>query len=97
MPVSQFAEVLQKIISFLPGTYGTSLMRTHALRGVFAEMESLNISDEVIKGLKDSIDCNAYFFDKNVSVSAMYLIISVSVVLLVGVYIVLNILKGKKK
>ena len=29
----------QKVISFLPGTYGTSLLRNHALRGVFAEME----------------------------------------------------------
>ena len=38
MPISQFSEGLQKVISFLPGTYGTSLLRNHALRGVFEEM-----------------------------------------------------------
>ena len=40
MPISQFSEGLQKLISFLPGTYGTSLLRNHALRGVFGEMET---------------------------------------------------------
>ena len=40
MPISQFSEGLQKVISFLPGTYGTSLLRIHALRGVFREMDS---------------------------------------------------------
>ena len=29
MPISAFGEGLQKIISFLPGTYGTSLIRNH--------------------------------------------------------------------
>ena len=96
MPVSQFADGLQKVISFLPGTYGTSLLRNHALRGVFAEMERLNFSEEAIKAFRDSIDCNAYFFDKNVSVPIMYVILSVSVVVLVSVYIALNILKGRK-
>ena len=35
MPISQFSDGLQKAISFLPGTYGTSLLRNHFLRGVF--------------------------------------------------------------
>lgn len=31
MPVSSFSAGLQKVISFLPGTYGTGLLRNHAL------------------------------------------------------------------
>ena len=38
MPISNFGEGLQKVLSFLPGTYGTSLLRNHAMRGVYAEM-----------------------------------------------------------
>mgnify|MGYP005965216993 FL=1 len=33
MPVSNFSPALQKILSFLPGTYGTVLLRNHAMRG----------------------------------------------------------------
>ncbi len=35
MPVSSFSSGLQKVISFLPGTYGTGLVRNHALNGAF--------------------------------------------------------------
>ena len=31
MPISSFSEGLQKVVSFLPGTYGTSLVRNHSL------------------------------------------------------------------
>lgn len=96
MPVSQFAEGLQRVISFLPGTYGTSLLRNHALRGTFAEMERLKFPEEAITGIRDSIDCNVYFFDNKVPIPAMYAILIVSVLLLLGVYVMLNILKGRK-
>lgn len=33
MPIAQFSSGLQHILMFLPGTYGTSLIRNHALRG----------------------------------------------------------------
>ena len=38
MPISQFSVGLQRVLSFLPGTYGTSLVRNHAMGGVFEEM-----------------------------------------------------------
>ena len=40
MPISSFGEGLQKIISFLPGTYGTSLIRNHTMQGALAEMQN---------------------------------------------------------
>lgn len=33
MPISNFSDPLQKFMSFLPGTYGTSLLRTTLWRG----------------------------------------------------------------
>ena len=35
MPISSFSDGLQKVLSFLPGTYGTSLLRNHCLGGVY--------------------------------------------------------------
>ena len=90
MPISQFSEGLQAVISFLPGTYGTSLLRNHALRGVFAEMEDAGFSADAVDGLKDAIDCNVYFFDQKVSEPIMYAILAATVVLLVAIYILMN-------
>lgn len=66
MPISQFGEGLQKALSFLPGTYGTSLLRNHALRGVFAGMTDCGFPAEVVEQIRDSIDCNLYFFGERV-------------------------------
>ena len=90
MPISQFSEGLQNLISFLPGTYGTSLLRNHALRGVFAEMEDEGFPADVVDGLKDAIDCNLYFFDQKVAEPIMYAILSATVLLLIGIYILMN-------
>lgn len=95
MPISSFSDGLQKVLLFLPGTYGTSLVRNHALGGVFAEMEEQGIPGVVVDSMRDAIDCNLYFFDEKVQISEMYIVIGVTVVVLVGVYILLNTLKKK--
>lgn len=97
MPISQFSEGLQKALSFLPGTYATSLLRNHALRGVFEGLEADGYPNKVIEVLRDVIDCNVYFFDEKVGVPAMYWILSVSVVVLIAVYVVLNVVKRNSK
>ncbi len=96
MPISQFSTGLQKILGFLPGTYGTSLLRNHALRGVFAEMEQQNFPKEVIEGIRDSIDCNLYFFGEKVETGTMYLILCGTVAALIGVYVLINVIAGRK-
>ncbi len=93
MPISQFGDGLQRVISFLPGTYGTSLIRNHAMRGAFAEMPKLHFPTEVIDGIRDSIDCNLYFFDHKVETDTMYLILGGSVAVLIIAYVLLNRLK----
>ncbi len=96
MPISSFNEGLQKIISFLPGTYGTSLIRNHTMQGAFAEMQNQGVPTSVIEGIKDSLDCNLYFSGEQVSISTMYMILGVTVVVLIGVYILLNKFNKRK-
>ena len=96
MPISQFSDGLQKVISFLPGTYGTSLLRNHALRGVFEEMDSQGFPAEVVEAIKDSVDCNLYFFGEKVTLSTMYLILGGTVVVLIAAYVLLNVVRVRK-
>ena len=94
MPISSFGEGLQKIIAFLPGTYGTSLIRNHTMQGALAEMQNQGIPTEVIEKLKDSLDCNLYFFGSHVNIGTMYIILSITIFVLIGIYVLLN--KSKK-
>ena len=94
MPISSFGEGLQKIISFLPGTYGTSLIRNHTMQGALAEMQNQGIPTEVIEKLKNSLDCNLYFFGSQVNIGTMYMILGITILVLIGIYILLN--KSKK-
>lgn len=96
MPVSNFSPVLQKILSFLPGTYGTVLLRNHAMRGAFRQMTKDGIPQEVIEKICDSVDCNLYFFGEKVSVSAMYMVLCASILLFIGIYIAVNLIKEKR-
>lgn len=96
MPISQFGEGLQKVISFFPGTYGTSLIRRHFMRGVFEEMENTGFPSEVVKEIGNSIDCNLKFLGSEVSEGAMYAVLAGAVVLLVAVYVLMNVIAEKK-
>ena len=96
MPISQFSDDLQRIISFLPGTYGTALLRNHSTRGAFEAMSEQNVPVEVINGLKDVVDCKITFFDKDVSIGNMYIILICSIVLLMGIYVFINSKLSKK-
>ena len=93
MPISSFATGLQNVLMFLPGTYGTSLIRTHALNGAMRELAAPGAPVELIDGLKSGLDCTLEFFGHTVSVGAMYGVLIGSTVLFIGAYILINILK----
>lgn len=95
MPISNFGEGLQKVLSFLPGTYGTALFRNHALNGVYEEMGRIGFPAEVVESIRDSIDCNLYFCGEKVSIGAMYGVMAAAVAILTGVYVLLNLLRKK--
>ena len=95
MPLASFGEGLRTAIMFLPGTYGTALVRNHAMQGVLAEMEAEGLPAQVITSLKDGLDCNIYFFDQAVDIPVMYAVLGGTVLLLILVYILLNACKKK--
>ena len=97
MPISQYGKGLQNFLSFLPGTYGTSLIRNHSLNGVYRELTDIGVPSDILDKIKDSLDCNLYFFDNKVSVGGMFWIVAISVVVLMAVYILLNINFKKRK
>lgn len=91
MPISSFSEGLQEALSFLPGTYGTSLIRNHSLQGVFNEIENQGATAAVIRGLKDALDCNLYFLDERVPLCSMYIILIAATAVLIGFYVLINV------
>ena len=96
MPISNFGEGLQRVMSYLPGTYGTALIKNHMLRGVFAEMETKGFQVEVVNGIATSLDCNPTFQGSVVEPEYMMLIMIGTVVLLGGLYLLITALPEKK-
>ena len=95
MPISSFSTGLQNVVALLPGTYGTALMRNHAMNGPFAAMEAEGVPAAVIDAIRDSVDCNIYAFETKVAVPGMYAILLGTIVFLVLLYILLNRLHRK--
>lgn len=85
MPISSFSDGLQKVIACRPGTYGTSLIRNQAMQGTLNEFQASSVPAEEIEKIKDSLDCNLYFFGNNVSHLGMYLVLIITIVVLLGV------------
>ncbi len=96
MPISNFSDGLQKTMSLLPGTYGTSLIRNHALRGVFEEMSAQGFPDEVVDGIAKSLDCKLDFFGNDVSIGAMYGVLIGTTAVLIGIYVLICAFKKDK-
>lgn len=95
MPISNFGDGLQKVLSLFPGTYGTALLRNHMLEGVYEEMDRVGFPAPVVEGIKNSIDCNIYFFGEQVDISEMYMVMCITVLALIGVYILINVHKQR--
>lgn len=96
MPLSQFSEGIRNFVSFLPCTYGTSLVRNHCMNGVFREMEAQNFPADMVESLRTVVDANIYFFDEKVAIGTMYLIVGLTVTVCIAVYILMNLFLKRK-
>ena len=67
------------------------------MRGVFEEMKAQGFPSEVVETIRGSVDCNLEFFGSEVGIGAMYTVLCGSIVLLIGIYVIMNILVGKRK
>ena len=96
MPISSFSDGLQKVMMFLPGTYGTSLMREHVLRGVFSAMEEQGLPVTVSEALRKSTDCTLYFFGNTVPTGAKYAVLCGTIAFFVALYLAINAIASRR-
>ena len=97
MPLSQFGKGLQHILSFLPGTYGTSLIKNHMLDGALKELGNAGASQQLIDGISKSVDARYYFFDNLVSEGTKYTVLITSIVIFTIIFVILNLAQNKKR
>ena len=96
MPIASFPKGLQKVLSFLPGTYGTSLMRNHAMNGAIYTLQDEGLEQEYIDAIRDSLDCRVYFDGKMVEEMYKYIILIGTILILIIIYLLLTHKKTKK-
>jgi hypothetical protein len=97
MPIGSLAPVFGKIISCLPGTYGTVLLRNLCLNDCLTQMESSGYNAQAIAGVRQGFDCDFSFFGHTVSPSMCVVILLLSVILLIAVYVTVHLSKTRAK
>lgn len=95
MPISNFSSGLQKALSYLPGTYGTSLVKNHMLNGVYKEMADTGLPSEAITVIRNTLDCNPVFRGHVVGVSQMYLIMAGSILVFGAAYLLIIMIRER--
>lgn len=94
MPINAMGQGMQYFVSLLPGTYATVLFRQGFLNNVLNRMGE-TLPQEMINGIASGFDVKMSFFGHDVSTLALILVISISTIVLLGVFLFIN--KFKKK
>ncbi len=97
MPISQFSDGLQKLLVCLPGTYATSLLRNHTLRGATDELAASGVPAETLSILREMLDMEVDFFGTIVPEGLMFAIIGGSAAALILAYVLICVIRGKRK
>ncbi len=94
MPISEFSNGIKNLIMVLPGSYGTSLLHRHFLSGPLEEISKVY---PYTNEFRKAFDIDLVFFDHTVTIETYYIVMIGSVILLIGIFILINILKNKKR
>lgn len=94
MPISTMGQGMQYFVSLFPGTYATVLFRQGFLNSVLNRMRE-TLPQGMINGIASGFDVKMSFFGHDVSTLALILVISISTIVLLGVFLFIN--KFKKK
>lgn len=94
MPINTMGQGMQYFVSLLPGTYATVLFRQGFLNSVLNRMRE-TLPQGMINGIASGFDVKMSFFGHEVSTLALILVISISTIVLLGVFLFIN--KFKKK
>lgn len=97
IPISEFAVGIKNFITLMPWTYGTSLVRIHAMKGIYSGMIEEGLPAEMVNGMKQGFDFDLTFFGNSVPIGAMYGVILGSTALFIGIFVLISVLKKKDK
>ena len=92
MPISKFSPAIRNVLRFLPGTYGTALIRTHLLDSVFIKLNK-QIPGQVLTIIRSQFDTSFKFMHHTITIPIMYGVMIVTCIVFIGVYVLLNKLK----
>ena len=95
-PISQFSTGMANTIMCLPGTYCTGLLRTHFMSGYANLMTAEGAPQEAVNGLLEGFDVKLSFFGSDVKVWTMYLVVICAVLVLIGAFVIINVLNRKR-
>lgn len=88
MPISSMAEGLADVLMFIPGTYGTAILREHLMGGAIDAIGAAT-APEFASAARVGFDCSLSFFGSTVSLWVCYLVLTAAIALLVAVYVLL--------
>ena len=97
MPLSQFGDGMRNAICCLPGTYSVGILRKHFMGGYVEKLGELGLPAEGQKALLDGFDGNLYVGDTEIPLWAMYVILLGTCAVLLVAYVLIVILKHRKK
>ncbi|MFR4199320.1 MAG: hypothetical protein ACLT2C_09525 [Ruminococcus sp.] len=63
---------------------------------VFEKLEAQQLPAELITGIREAVDCRLLFFEREVPLSMMYVILGTAVAVLTAGYVLIHILQEKK-
>ncbi len=95
MPISQFSTGIQNFVGFIPGTYTTIIFRNYYMRGIVDELGK-TLPVEAINGIKTGFDNSYSFFGTKVSLTAMFIIVLLTCLVLFSLYVFIVNVKDKK-
>ena len=97
MPLSQLAVWLRRLLTFLPGTYGTVLMHAHLMGSAMEAVTDEGMPAELAEGLKSGFDCKLDFFGTDVPEWVCFLVLVGAVLLFTGIHVFLCAYKKKAR
>ena len=97
MPIASFSPALQKILKFMPSTYGSAVIRNHCMNGALKAFEESGIPKEAMGEIRRGIDCDLFWGKTKVPMAAMYGILIGTIIVAFVAYVLINKFAEKKK
>ncbi len=96
-PISQFSRGIADTVMCLPWTYCTGLLRSHFMLGYASGFADAGMPADIVEEVMFALDAKMSFFGTTVPVWAMYVVVICSTLALVGVFVLLNTARSRKK